>query len=77
MTRPLKLISPLSDFEHLWKLAERRAKKVQVSKDKLRAILMDHGRALGRLHDMGIFTEQEDEYGEQYENSRTVHETQG
>ena len=76
MTRPLNLISPLSDFEALWAQADKRAKQVRVSKDKLRNLLMDHGRALGRLYDMGITAEQEDGFGERYENSSAVREAQ-
>jgi hypothetical protein len=36
--------------------------------------MIDHSRALGRLHDMGIKTEQEDGFGEDYEHNRKISE---
>lgn len=66
MTRPLTLYLPLKIFEELHQTVDGRGKFCKVSKKALRDLLMDHSRALARLHDMQIVTE------ESYANSSTV-----
>lgn len=50
----LMLSLNLSDFEGLYEIAEKRRKKVTISNNHLRALLMDHGKAIAKLEELGI-----------------------
>lgn len=66
MTRPLKLYLPLKNFETLYAAADGRGKSVSVNKMDLLALLTDHSRALARLADLQVATE------EDYTNNKAV-----
>lgn len=58
MTQSLTLYLPLKTFEKLHTAADGRGKKALVIKSDLRALLMDHSRALAKLADMQVETEE-------------------
>lgn len=51
LTRKLKLSLPLKTFDKLFAAADGRGKKALVSKADLRALLIDHSRAIAALGD--------------------------
>ena len=63
LTRKLKLSLPLKTFDKLFAAADGRGKKALVSKADLRALLIDHSRAIAALGD---------DVEEDYQDSRHV-----